>query len=799
MAAIKIQIGATVNADMGRVVFAPLVKAAKAAAQEIHNAFRDAVGAHTFELGGAGGYRAAPASAGVASRRAKAKAALSDLEKDVRDSAKRRVALEAAAMREVDALLAKSSKDKQRQFAAEDRAIASAARRNQHIADSSALRMSGGAVRTFGGIVSGAVRRGVGIASDVARGAGVDFSLSSGIHKRVAQQAAIVDLVNAGYIEGAKGPAGTRASEAGVAADINRVGGKFGVKQETLTSGLQTFVGKTGELQTGRDMLEMLAATAKATGADFDDVAGAAAAIANKLGDVPDKAKAVNSVMMALAGQGKVGAVEIKDLATQMEKLTSMSTKFAGNKEMMKLVGSESGANIAMLGVFAQAARRTEKGTAAQATQASMAFIRDLTGDSVGKRLAIAHISRFTDSTHQKLRDPQEIIKDILSYTKGDVGKLSHVMPNQNSRAVVNSFVDPYMAASNAAKAGGATAKQADMAGRAAVDAAMKELKDATLSDKAQQEALGKAMETTATKAEQFQQRLDKLTGDLGEKLVPKLLELVEPTGALVTNFTKITSWAAENPLKAVFAALGGAVVWSAAKEALRAGVEKYLVGALAKTLGPWGASNTVLGGGGAGGLGGGAGGAIGALTAFVGALAAAAAAIVVTEQILEAGMGKLNTLLDEKDGIKKIKLPPGVKPGGQFELDENGNPVAKRLPGAENLANSADFDAIINGATSPPGMPGGSKIGHAVDLARPEESEGDKWTLGTGARQGQGESVEAMGDRIAAAYDKASGKPVEVKGGTINIGNLAELGAMINGNGPVPPAGNAPGSRTPH
>lgn len=438
-------------------------------------------------------------------------------------------------------------------------------------------------VRSFAstatGVAAGVVKRGVGVAADIARGAGVNFDLGSGVKKRVDLEAQATALANAGYVEGEKGPQGIKQDPRAIMADIQRVGEQYGIAQADIGEALDKFVGKTGELATGRDMLDSFAKVMKATGANVEDVASAAGAISNKLGDIPDKANAINKVMLAIAGQGKVGAVEIKDLATQMEKLTSQASKFQTNAALKGVVGTDTGANIAMLGVLAQAARKTEKGSAAQATQSAMAFIRDLTGQTAIKRIGAGTI--FADKSKTTLRDPQEIIKDIISKTKGDQSKLSYLMSNQNSRAVVNSFMDPYLKAYGATKG---SAKEKDAAGRAAVDDAFKALKNATLSPKAQDEAVAQAMDTTATKVEQFQQKLDRVVGDMADQVIPAFIKLAPVALNAASGLSRLAVWAAEHPMGALGGAAGAGLAKALADQ-LASVVATRMAAALAGSM----------------------------------------------------------------------------------------------------------------------------------------------------------------------------------------------------------------------
>jgi hypothetical protein len=95
-----------------------------------------------------------------------------------------------------------------------NRAIDRETRRNQRIADAGALRVSGGAVRNMGGMV----QRGVGVASDIARGAGIDFSIGNAVKRRFDLQTSAIDLTNAAYMPGQKDDKG-KATAASVRQD----------------------------------------------------------------------------------------------------------------------------------------------------------------------------------------------------------------------------------------------------------------------------------------------------------------------------------------------------------------------------------------------------------------------------------------------------------------------------------------------------------------------------------------------------------------------------------------------------
>jgi len=138
-----------------------------------------------------------------------------------------------------------------------------------------------------------------------------------------------------------------------------QVGGETGTDANAALEGLSKFVGKTGDLKLGRELMKDLAVYAKATGTELDDMTDAAADVATALPEAADKNKQVLAVMRAIAGQGKLGAVEVKDLASQMAKLAANAGQFEGS----------AADNIITLGAMAQESR--QRGGSASASQAT--------------------------------------------------------------------------------------------------------------------------------------------------------------------------------------------------------------------------------------------------------------------------------------------------------------------------------------------------------------------------------------------------------------------------------------------
>lgn len=603
--------------------------------------------------------------------------------------------------------------------------------------------VAGGAMRIAGGIMGGM---------------GIDGSVQHAVSTKMEREKIATDISNSGLMESGTRNR-TKVDPKDIMAQAAKVGAATATDPTKVLEGLSAFVGKTGELDTGLATMEMMAKVAKATGSNFDDVANAAGAISNKLGDVPDKGAAIQKVLLAMAGQGKVGAVEIKDLASQMEKLTSQATKFKPNAQMRKMMGSDAGANIATLGVLAQSARRTEKGTAAQATQSAMAFVRDLSSQTSIKRLGG---KQFTDASHTQLKDPQEIIKDIISETKGDVGKLSYLMPNQNSRAVPNSFMDPYKKAYDSTRG---TEKEKDTAGRAAIDAAFNELKNATMSDVTMQKQLAAALDTTASKAELFQQKLDTVIGGMADKVMPALIKMAPLAEKAATALGAVAEFAGKNPEAAAGLTIGAYVLKAMASQAVS---NMMVTAANVVVAGKGMPSPTGLLPPGAGAGASGGAGVLGSIAVAGAAFVTAAATIGAAAYAMNAGVERFNKW--EVDSGRRFKehdgdplIPRDKKTGKKLNL----------MPDADKL--DGPMFSFLR-ANAPPGAPGAPGAPPGTSPGAP----GAVPSLGApGVAGGKGDG--GAGGQALVDISAALGKPMQLApGATITIANVGEIASAV-------------------
>lgn len=474
----------------------------------------------------------------------------------------------------------------------------------------------------------------VGVSRGFLQGAGVDTSIGGTYGRAVDFERRVTELSNSGY--NAADPRNNKrrdpAELSGIikgAADANAYG-----RVETA-QGLQSFVGKTGDLQTGLDILKELGKVSKATGTDMQDMLDAAGDVSNALGEnfTGDRGKAVITAMKSFAGQGKLGAVEIKDLATQMAKLGSAATSFEGDPTQI----------LATMGGLAQMSRKM--GGSATATQAATSVASMVNTLKTPARMA--QFKEFgVDILNEKtgmLRNPEEIILDSIEKAGTDPAKFKKMWANTGGARAVEGYAATYRKERGAVLDRGGSDDEANAAARNAVLKAFKDMREAALGDAEINDSFAARMGNTDSRAQLQSNRMEDVAQRVGDKLLPALEKLAPLIEKVADAFGGIVAWAAENPMKAVVAAL----VASVGKAAITQSVSTALSNAIMRG----GAANGV----GAIGAGGGGGGGVGG-SPVAGALATGAA-------VLGVGLA-----IEQYEGLDRDLSAGGLTEGGQAE-----------------------------------------------------------------------------------------------------------------------------------
>lgn len=441
-----------------------------------------------------------------------------------------------------------------------------------------ASRMGYSAMRNFSPYVP-TLGAGVRIAGDLARGAGINFNTGSLVQSYVQRQSMAVDIANSGYQPGAKGAAGKLQSSAAIDAESMAVGKKFAVDPEKALEGLKKFVEITGDLETGRNVLGDMAKLSNATGSSMEDVVTAAGEISAKLGDIPHKAETINAIMRQVAGQGKLGAVEMRDFAKQLASVAAIAPSFGGNVKT----------NIGEMAILLQEARQL--GGAKSASQAATGVRAFASTFTKGARIKEFHALGINlEAKGGGLRAPEEVILEALKKTGGKGAFYEKLFTSEQSKTAVRGFQTIYRNAGGGQK------------GLDAVAAEFDRLRKATMSEADVEEANARKMETAAAKAQAFQNNIQEIADKVVTRLIPAFDEMAPKILKVAEAFGSVVEWFASHSLGADIAVLIGASITKAAIDTtLRTGVESMVRRALGGG-GPAGGGAPV--GGGMGGVG---------------------------------------------------------------------------------------------------------------------------------------------------------------------------------------------------
>lgn len=286
-------------------------------------------------------------------------------------------------------------------------------------------------------LAMGAAGMAAGIAADVARGAGVDIDPQAMVRSFVQRQMLSTQIAHAGFVEGASGAAGTKQRAGDIQNEATSVAKNVGGSSQEMLEGLQKFVSFTGDLETGRALMTDMAKMSVATGTSMEDVATMASKISKNLGDVPNKAQAVNAVMLKLAGMGRIGAADIQVFAAELSKLAPMAARLGGDRAT----------GIAKMGTLMQLAMAGGAKGASEASTAAVRFVDSLTKGPTQKAWAKQGLTPFTDSTHTQVKDPLQIMMDVLQRTKGDQTDIARLFTSGPAKQVIEPLRQAYMEA----------------------------------------------------------------------------------------------------------------------------------------------------------------------------------------------------------------------------------------------------------------------------------------------------------------------------------------------------------------
>lgn len=274
-----------------------------------------------------------------------------------------------------------------------------------------------------------------------------------------------------------------------------------GVSAEQVGEAAKAYIELTGDLDTARASLGTFATVASATGADIKHVATAAASLGDKF-DVK-KPEEMRQVLAALAFQGKEGAIELKDVATQFQRLAAAGSSFGLPK------GPE---GVAKLGGFLQVARQGTGNARSAATAVENVFA------AFSKKGAVHGLY----DKGGKKKEFNHLIADEIAFLGGsDIASKEKALTKkfgaQGMRAI-----NPLFAAYRSA-AEGKKGKEAQEAGRSKV---LEVLEDMTRAGAAWSEIEKDAARAQEASSAKLSAAWEQLKAAAGDKLAPTLATL---------------------------------------------------------------------------------------------------------------------------------------------------------------------------------------------------------------------------------------------------------------------------------
>jgi hypothetical protein len=243
---------------------------------------------------------------------------------------------------------------------------------------------------------------------------------------------------------------------------------------------------------------------------------------------------------------------------------------------------------------------------------------------------------------------------ELLQKTKGDQAKLTHLMSNKNSRAIVQAMMPAYLHGD--AQGGGYQLKKGEKLtegernerGLQAVRREMDALLGVAMNEKEIQTKFKNAMGDTTSKTQVFRNKMEDVADRMSQSLLPALEKLTPKILELTDKFGQAVAWAAENPGKAISAAIVASVARAGIENAVRGGIEHILTG------GRSGIGGIPM----AGGAGGAAAGRLGAALGMAGGALAIAALTVATIQV---GQMLIDTAIEKHRQTENKKVGEDV------------------------------------------------------------------------------------------------------------------------------------------
>lgn len=283
--------------------------------------------------------------------------------------------------------------------------------------------------------------------------------------------------------------------------------GNAGIKATDVGEAALAFQSKTGKALS-KEQLDVMATASSGFGADIQDIGAAMASLHEKF-DI-HSIEEFKQALATLGVQGAKGSFELKDAATQFEKLSAAAQRFGLDKGVR---------GVAVLGGFTQIARGST-GSAEQATTAVEATMRQLIKKA--PKLAAMGVNVF-DKKGQARDFPTVLAETVAKVGGKNIAQkkigLQNILEEEGIRAVsplITAFAD------------------ATLQGKDGMEAVTKVLSDAIDVGGQWNQVQDAASQAQQDGSAQMTLAWQKLVVASGEQLAPKLLQLADHVPELV-------------------------------------------------------------------------------------------------------------------------------------------------------------------------------------------------------------------------------------------------------------------------
>lgn len=338
-----------------------------------------------------------------------------------------------------------------------------------------------------------------------------------------------------------------------------------GFSTEEALGAVGQFIAKTGDADMALKTIEDLGELANATDADLKDLATSAGLAFNA--DKTMGAEKLMKIMRQLSAQGREGALDMRDLAGSLSRITATANQFKGDLFQ----------NINTLGGLAQLSMA--KGTAtspAEATESVASLSQDIAGNEQDFQKAGIQIK----DKYGQLLDPEQIIRNAVFSTAADGTKLQKLFGRRSFRAV-QGYATEFQKNYAEARASGKSEEEARQIGLDKASELLKTFTDAELSkQQVEKEAAIRKEEADKKMAIVMEQ----LRTEVGNRLVPELIKLIPTLQQLIPHianltekFIKLVEWIGKNPFQAAVAGLGAVIAKAFITEIAAAALQKVI------------------------------------------------------------------------------------------------------------------------------------------------------------------------------------------------------------------------------